>query len=360
MSQHDFDITSDDAVSGRLFRAAVNAALQALASNNSGSSAPATTFGGMFWADTNNDMMYVRNAGNTAWVAIGNISAGLYSVTGEYAADTGSADAYAISLNPAPTSHVTGIPITFKAKTANTGAEATIEINSLAVKTLKKITKSGLADLDANDIVADQMVTVVYDGTYYQVVSLLTKMAPGAAYQDYGTNSDGTAAEWYDGVRKLLDAKGSMIYASAANTLAALAIGTAGKKLFVNADGDLPEWAVGMQVKTFTRDNALSSGSVDYELDFQPSVLAVLAYSTQGKGRVSVGFTDFTTQGCIYGTNDVSDEENTSFGGSTSKLINVNEQTAAMGSAASTGFSLTWTKAGSSTVTTTFIVLALR
>ena len=93
MSQHDFDITPDDAVSGRLFRAAVNAALQALASNNSGSSAPATTFGGMFWADTNNDMMYVRNAGNTAWVAIGNISAGLYSVTSKYAADTGSAAA---------------------------------------------------------------------------------------------------------------------------------------------------------------------------------------------------------------------------------------------------------------------------
>lgn len=71
MSQHDFNITNADANSGVNFRAAVNAALQALASNNSGATEPATPFAYMWWADTTAGLLKQRNAANNAWITIG-------------------------------------------------------------------------------------------------------------------------------------------------------------------------------------------------------------------------------------------------------------------------------------------------
>ncbi len=65
MSQHDY--TVDDG-SGAVVRADINAALQALASNNAGASAPTTTYAGMGWIDTANLVVKRRNAGNTAWI----------------------------------------------------------------------------------------------------------------------------------------------------------------------------------------------------------------------------------------------------------------------------------------------------
>jgi len=52
MSQHDFEITTADANTGTTFRAAVNAALRALASNNLGALAASTPYDGMLqWFD---------------------------------------------------------------------------------------------------------------------------------------------------------------------------------------------------------------------------------------------------------------------------------------------------------------------
>lgn len=68
MSQHDMIL---DNQSGASFRADANNALQALASNQSGSSAPTTTYPYQFWADTAAGLLKMRNAANTAWVAVG-------------------------------------------------------------------------------------------------------------------------------------------------------------------------------------------------------------------------------------------------------------------------------------------------
>lgn len=77
MSQHDMDIATADANTGITFRAAVNAALQALVSNNSGATAPSTTYSFMLWADTANNLLKMRNAANTGWITIGSTSLGL-------------------------------------------------------------------------------------------------------------------------------------------------------------------------------------------------------------------------------------------------------------------------------------------
>ena len=58
--------------------------------------------------------------------------------------------------------------IRFKANTANTGA-ATLNVNSLGAKTIKKNVSQ---DLETGDISANQIITVVYDGTNFQLQSI--------------------------------------------------------------------------------------------------------------------------------------------------------------------------------------------
>jgi hypothetical protein len=84
-----------------------------------------------------------------------------------YAADAGNTDAYAISLSPALQAYETGLMINFKANTANTDA-CTLNVNGLGAKTIKKLHDQ---DLVTGDIEAGQIVTVIYDGTYFQMQS---------------------------------------------------------------------------------------------------------------------------------------------------------------------------------------------
>lgn len=89
--------------------------------------------------------------------------------TGEelYAASSAGSDTYAITLTPAPVAYVTGMVVRFKADVANTGA-ATLNVNALGAKTIKKNVSSDLAD---NDIAANQIIAVIYDGTNFQIIS---------------------------------------------------------------------------------------------------------------------------------------------------------------------------------------------
>lgn len=87
--------------------------------------------------------------------------------TSDYAIDTGVANAYAIALLPAITAHIEGLPIYFKATNANTAA-STLAVNGLAAVAIKQ---SDGSDLPAGAIVAGQMVTVIYTGAVYMLIS---------------------------------------------------------------------------------------------------------------------------------------------------------------------------------------------
>lgn len=87
-----------------------------------------------------------------------------------YAADSGGSDAYAITLAPVPTAYVAGMTIAFKANTANQGA-ATLNVNSLGAKTIKKFNDKDLSD---GDIKAGSVVIVVYDGTNFQLQTTIS------------------------------------------------------------------------------------------------------------------------------------------------------------------------------------------
>jgi len=67
MSQHDMNIANDIAP---LVRADINNALAALVSQNSGSSAPSTTYANMIWYDTTNNILKMRNEANDAWISM--------------------------------------------------------------------------------------------------------------------------------------------------------------------------------------------------------------------------------------------------------------------------------------------------
>lgn len=70
MSQNDFSLAN---ANGATFRADVNSAFQAIASNNGGSTAPATTYANMFWFDTANDILKIRDEANANWVNVASL-----------------------------------------------------------------------------------------------------------------------------------------------------------------------------------------------------------------------------------------------------------------------------------------------
>ena len=79
MSQHDFSIANQTASSAR---SDINNGLQALASNNSGTSAPSTTYPNMFWYDTTNNILKMRDETDSSWIDVAymNQSTGVTSI----------------------------------------------------------------------------------------------------------------------------------------------------------------------------------------------------------------------------------------------------------------------------------------
>lgn len=57
--------------SGAAFRAELNTILAAIASQNSGTSAPSTTYANMWWVDATTSRLKKRNNGNTTWIDLG-------------------------------------------------------------------------------------------------------------------------------------------------------------------------------------------------------------------------------------------------------------------------------------------------
>jgi hypothetical protein len=84
-----------------------------------------------------------------------------------YGDDTGSANAFAVDLDPAPSAYTEGLMVHFLATNNVTGA-TTLNVNSLGTKALLKEGGDALA---SGDIVADQMVSAIYDGADFRVLS---------------------------------------------------------------------------------------------------------------------------------------------------------------------------------------------
>ena len=82
MATHDYVIAN---ASGAAVRADLNNALAAIVSNNSSTSEPATTYAYQWWADTNTNLLKLRNSANNAWITIRALDGGLQLADGSAA-----------------------------------------------------------------------------------------------------------------------------------------------------------------------------------------------------------------------------------------------------------------------------------
>jgi hypothetical protein len=109
------------------------------------------------------------------------------------ATDTGTANTYVIALTPAITAYAAGQRITFKAGAASTTA-STLNVNTLGTKAIKKQNDQ---DIASGDIETGSIVTVVYDGTSFQMTSQLASASttsPGGSNTQVQYNSSSAFA----------------------------------------------------------------------------------------------------------------------------------------------------------------------
>jgi len=71
LATHDYVIANG---TGAAVRSDLNNALAAVVSNNSDTTEPTTTYAYMWWADTTNGLLKIRDAANTAWVTVGTLA----------------------------------------------------------------------------------------------------------------------------------------------------------------------------------------------------------------------------------------------------------------------------------------------
>lgn len=170
MSQHD-QVISDAA--GATARADINSALGALFSNSSGATEPTTTVAYQWWADTTTGLLKQRNAANSGWVTVAQLSDfALPSVQSQAAVaftTGGSATAYTLTPLPALTALATGQQFDVTFHTA-AGASPTLAVSGLTAKNLKWIDSTGTkVAITSVQVPTSWRSRVVYDGTDYVV-----------------------------------------------------------------------------------------------------------------------------------------------------------------------------------------------
>ena len=116
-----------------------------------------------------------------------------------YANSADVSDTYTITMTPTLTAYTTGQMFMVKFDTANTAA-ATLNIDSLGAKDIKKYVAGAVAAIETGDIVADQIVLLGYDGTQFVMMNsgattLTTAIATEAATFFGSTNITGAEAE---------------------------------------------------------------------------------------------------------------------------------------------------------------------
>lgn len=169
MAQHDYDIANSD---GATVRADLNAVLEAVASANSGASAPSPAFQFMPWLDTANNLLKRRNAANNAWVTIASLVGGVWIPYRDGAAlpDWGTAVGELVQLVGVGSPAVAGLP-------AVDGSQLT-----------------GIANEAINDIVivedqkSDGTASSTYTGGSWQTATLNTKPTDTASIATLSSN----------------------------------------------------------------------------------------------------------------------------------------------------------------------------
>jgi hypothetical protein len=193
--------------SGLVYRQEDNDGKRALLNHHKGSGAPSYAEAGMIWLDDSATPWLLKAYDGTDWIVLGALnatantflpyagSAGLRLLN--YAADTGSANVYAVAPSPAITVYATGQVVTLKPVNANTGA-STLNVNSLGAKNIKMPDGSALP---TGAMSASGVYALMYDGTNFVLMNPATiinwLLARGTALASASTVDLGAADSDY-------------------------------------------------------------------------------------------------------------------------------------------------------------------
>lgn len=111
----------------------------------------------------------------------------------DYVVTGGVANTYTATLVPAITSYRTGQIVTVQISATNTGA-STINVNGLGAQTILKNINQALI---AGDLTINEVVTMVYDGTNFQLVGKSNTQTIATAGANYTVNADETVLDWH-------------------------------------------------------------------------------------------------------------------------------------------------------------------
>lgn len=177
MSQNSMNIAAG---SGAAVRAAINSAIQALASTSVGPSAPTTTYACMPWADTTAGRLRRRSSDNLSWIDCGALDIGLgnqlQSQSGTAFTAGGTAPAYTLTPSPAITAYASGQRFRVAFTAAGTTGSNTINVSGLGAKQLMQYGSNG--SLVPAIITAGLLSDVEYNGTYAVVLDPIPSSGP--------------------------------------------------------------------------------------------------------------------------------------------------------------------------------------
>ena len=146
---------------------------------------------GFVWHDTAANALKVRDQADTGWIVVGYFDETAKTFTPHtnpaalYAADTGSANAYAVAPTPAWASYAAGGPlVAFVAANANTGG-STINVGGLGAKPV--VRRDG-ATLVAGDIPAAQVSVAVWNPAASNFTLLTQRQTPPAFVKGAASN----------------------------------------------------------------------------------------------------------------------------------------------------------------------------
>ena len=126
-----------------------------------------------FYTPTGNPQPFARESSAVIQAEFNLINSGFNQLPNSpqllpnYALDTGTANAYAVTLSPVPSAYVDGMLVNFYTSNANTTA-STLNVNSLGIKAI--VNANGSA-LQAGDITSGSAVTVMYKGSSFYLTN---------------------------------------------------------------------------------------------------------------------------------------------------------------------------------------------
>lgn len=163
-----------------------------------------------------------------------------------------------------------------------------------------------------------------------------------------------------------LTTAGAIPYATAAQTVAALAIGAANTKLFTNAAASAPEWASGLYLGYLQRAREGAAGAVNYtDCGFKPNIVIFIAADSTlvaASQHASWGIDNATAHYCVYDSHTTGNADSYSTDLSYSIKLNFSAtqvQKGYISAMLSNGFTITWAKDGADYTAGTINVIYL-